>query len=161
MSYTQLHCVIDSHIQPDNEDEEEYLKSMLLDLVRDKLNSVAGYNYVLKPHIEPPGKILAVTMLSIGAETGDKFSRVHIHFVLEVKHNSKFLLNAADGLNIYERLYEWITPRLPWSTKPYVSVRLLDTRAQNYVAKSERFSKEVDESDYVQDLRDNRIPNDE
>lgn len=134
--FTQLHCVIDSHIKPSNASEEDYVKTALLEIVRDKLNSKAGYGAVLAPHIEPPGRLLTVTMMSIGAEVGDRFGRVHVHYVMEVKHSSNFLLTAADGKNIYERICEWVTPRLPWNARPYVSVRLLDTRAQNYAAKN-------------------------
>ena len=136
--YTRLHCVIDSHIAPASESEKQHVSETLLDLVKTQLNSKSGYTGVLVPHIAPPGRLRNVTLLNATVEQGSRYGRIHIHFVLSIVHTSRFELTPVDGVNIYQRLAGWLESKLPWDTRPYVSVRLLDTRAQNYAAKNSR-----------------------
>lgn len=135
--YTRLHCVIDSHITPTSDAEKQSVSETLLELVRDQLNSKSGYVSVLVPHLRPPARLRNVTLLNATVEQGSRYNRLHVHFVLSIVHTGVFELTACgDGVNIYERLAGWVEQHLPWTTRPYVSVRLLDTRAQNYAAKN-------------------------
>ncbi len=130
--YTKLHVLVDTHLQDDTNTKEQ-----LLWLIQAELNKKEAYQFVLAPHVQMPGKLLRVTLMTAAVETGSKYHRVHAHFTLEVKHNSAFLLTAADGININARMMKWFEAHMPWATSPFVSVKLGDARAENYVAKNE------------------------
>lgn len=148
--WTNLHIVIDSHVRPQGPAEEKMIGNDLLDIVKTKLNSKAGYEAVFGPHLAVDTRLREVTLLNATVEKGNRFGRLHLHCIITIAHSGRFNLNrVSDGKNIYQTLCEWLIPRLPWlndptypfphpDARPYVSVRILNSRAHNYASKGVR-----------------------
>lgn len=139
--FSDLHVVIDTHRAPKSAEEEDRLADALEHLMFDLIDSHAGYAALLP--IQAPGRLLSVKMMSAGVEKGTKYGRMHCHFNLSIKHDSKLLLDV-NGVNINTIWQEWVNEQLGWDTPCFVSVDLLTTsRAKNYNAKAGRVVEEV------------------
>lgn len=143
---TKLHFIADTKIAPKSTEEETRVTGVLKQLFS-QFNSRVGFAELIRPHITGSRGGMKAKVLSWAVERGSRYSRIHMHIVLQITHNGKFSLTSEiDGLNITPRFKDWLMERLPWlkpnseytreHTTPYVRVNLADSSAENYTTKN-------------------------
>ena len=129
--FTDLHCVVDTHITPRDDTEQEEVANILIEVL-ERLDTRDGYRAALA--MDDPSKLKRVIMMGGAVERGEKYGRLHAHFNLSIMHEGKFLLGEANA-----RLANWFNDQFPWRTACFASVELLESsRTKNYNAKSSR-----------------------
>lgn len=136
VKFTDMHCVVDTHIAPATEEEQRYIVDVLEDVLT-RLNTREGYRAALC--IENPDRLRRVLMLNASIEKGSKYNRIHCHFNLSIMHESKILLKEQNVT-----LAEWFNSQFPWPTACFAAADLLESsRAKNYNAKAGRVVEHV------------------
>lgn len=130
--FTDLMVLVDPHIVPADDTETALLSAQLMSAARAFVTPA-----VLKATIpcENPNKLKRAQLLGASVEIGERYGRIHIHFNLNLTHETKiYLKHPGDGKTINNEVQEWFNERLGKSC--FVSVRLADTgRAKNYATK--------------------------
>lgn len=131
VSFTDIHCVVDTHIVPQTNEQQEDIANTII-RVLELLDTRDGYREALA--MDDHRALKRVIMVGGSVERGEKYGRMHTHFNLSIMHEGKFLLGEANA-----RLSAWFNDNFPWPTRCFASVELLESsRAKNYNAKSGR-----------------------
>ena len=134
--FTHYFITVDTHTVAENEDIEKETSDVLIGAVK-RFIEPANLKTVLL--VADPSRLKAVKLQNASVEVGDKYRHVHIHFNLQIEHETEvYLKDPRDGRTINVAVADFfnsiLEPRL--GRKCFVSVRLGDTRAQNYATKS-------------------------
>lgn len=131
--YTDFMVLVDPHIVPGDDTEQEEWTQKLMDAVREFVTAPVLRQVLL---CEDSTKLRAARLVGASVELGDLYGRVHIHFNLSLTHETQVYLKSPDGREINRVFAEWFSRRLG-KDGVFVSVKLADTsRAKNYATKS-------------------------
>lgn len=128
--FTEFIILVDTHYKPKTPLEEETLTQELLDAVKE-FTSVPVLRRVLL--CEDASKLRRKQLTGASVELGDRYGRIHVHFVLNLEHQTTVYLAHPDGRTVNRQFQDWFNERL--GTNTFVSVSLGDTRAKNYATK--------------------------
>lgn len=131
--FTEFMVLVDTHYAPKTPEEEKALGDDLLAAVRE-FCSVAVLRRVLL--CDDVSKLRKKQLTGASVEIGEKYHRLHVHFVLNLEHQTTVYLKHPDGRTINKQCQEWFNERL--GTNCFVSVALADTRAKNYATKGRK-----------------------
>lgn len=134
--YTDLFFTVDTHVKPNDADDEQRLARALVEAV-DAFVTPAVLRAVLP--CDDARKLRGATLTPWVPEVGSKFGRIHCHFNLSLRHETKiYLKHPRDGRTINEQVQQWFDERLEPVTgrKCFARVSLADSgRAKNYAVK--------------------------
>lgn len=131
--FTEFMVLVDTHYAPKTPEEEKALGDDLLEAVKE-FCSVPVLKKVLL--CEDSSKLRKKQLTGAGVEIGDKYHRLHVHFTINLEHQTTVYLAHPDGRTINRQCQEWFNQRL--GTSCFVSVALADTRAKNYATKGRK-----------------------
>lgn len=130
--FTDLMVVVDPHIVPADDNDQQKWGDILISAVQ-RFVTPAVLKAVLL--CEDSSRLKRAQLVNASVELGDKYGRIHIHFNLNLTHQTKVLLKHPDGREINDQFQQWFNAELGRSC--FVSVRLADSgRAKNYATKS-------------------------
>lgn len=131
--FTEFIVLVDTHYAPKTEAEEKALSDDLLAAVKE-FCSVPVLRQVLL--CEDVTKLRRKQLTGASVELGDKYRRIHVHFVLNLEHETTIYLKHPNGRTVNRTCQDWFNERL--GTSCFVSVALGDTRAKNYATKGQK-----------------------
>lgn len=133
--YTDFAIMVDTHTKPLDADDEMRLAQLLLGAIR-QFATPAALNEVLL--VETPNRLKGFDLTNASIEVGGKFGRLHAHFNLSIRHETKVLLKSPDGRNINSQIQQWFDGKLEPVTGRKCNARaILDdtSRFKNYATK--------------------------
>lgn len=130
LRFTEFLILVDTHYAPKNAAEEQALSEELKAAVLEFCSVPVLRQVVL---CEDVTKLRSKQLTGAGVEIGDKYKRIHVHFTLNLQHQTTVYLKHPDGRTVNREFQEWFNRRL--GTSCFVSVELGDTRAKNYATK--------------------------
>lgn len=132
--FTALDVVLDPHVKPESDDDQEEWTNKLLDAVKSFATGRALREAI---PCEDPAKLRKVRITAASVELGDRYGRVHVHFNLTIEHETLvYLKSPHDEREINRTIADWFSRELD---RPgcFCSVRLSNSsRARNYAVKS-------------------------
>lgn len=137
--FTEFIVLVDTHYAPKTPEEEKALSDDLLAAVQE-FSSVPVLRQLLL--CEDSSKLRRKQLTGASVELGDTYKRIHVHFVLNLEHQTTLYLKHPDGRTINRVCQDWFNKRL--GTSCFVSVALGDTRAKNYAAKGTKHGPTVE-----------------
>lgn len=128
--FTEFIVLVDTHYAPKTPEEEKALSDDLLEAVKEFSSREVLRELLL---CKDSSKLRTKQLTGASVELGETYKRIHVHFVLNLEHDTEIYLKHPDGRTINRVCQDWFNNRL--GTSCFVSVALGDTRAKNYAAK--------------------------
>lgn len=131
--FTALDVVVDPHVKPESDDDQEAWSDKLMDAVR-----AFATGRALREALpcEDPTKLKKVRITAASVELGDRYGRVHVHFNITIEHETLvYLKSPHDDREINRTIADWFSRELK-RDGCFCSVRLNNSsRAFNYAVK--------------------------
>ena len=123
--------LVDTHYAPKTTAEEQALSEDLKAAVVECCSVPVLRTLLLCDDVS---KLRRKQLMGVGVEIGEKYKRIHVHFQLNLEHQTTvYLRHPDDDRTINRQFQDWFNRRL--GTSCFVSVKLTDTRAKNYATK--------------------------
>lgn len=140
--FTALDVVVDPHVKPESDDDQEAWSDKLMDAVR-----AFATGRALREALpcEDPTKLKKVRITAASVELGDRYGRVHVHFNITIEHETLvYLKSPHDDREINRTIAAWFSRELE-RDGCFCSVRLNNSsRAFNYAVKHGAAASRVD-----------------
>lgn len=137
--FTEFAILVDTHYVPKTADEEATMTAELEAAVKEFCSVPVLRSVILCDDVT---KLRKKQLMGSSVEIGDKYKRIHVHFVLNLEHQTTIYLKHPDGRTINRVCQEWFNERL--GTSCFVAVSLADTRAKNYATKGTKRGAKVE-----------------
>lgn len=140
--FTALDVVLDPHVKPESDDDQEQWSERLLAAVKQFATGRALREAI---PCQDPSKLKKVRITAASVELGDRYGRVHVHFNLTIEHETLvYLKSPHDDREINRTIAAWFSRELD-RDGCFCSVQLSNSsRARNYAVKSGAASATVE-----------------
>ena len=140
--FTALDVVLDPHVKPESDDDQEQWSERLLAAVKQFATGRALREAI---PCQDPAKLKKVRITAASVELGDRYGRVHVHFNLTIEHETLvYLKSPHDDREINRTIAAWFSRELE-RDGCFCSVQLSNSsRARNYAVKSGAASATVE-----------------